>query len=520
MKINRLLLILLLSVLLLFIRLGGTSVFQVAEARNSECAREMMQSDDKITPTFNGELRTDKPALEYYAMMAAYKVFGVNEGSARFFSAVCGVLVVICTFLFVQKHATTNAAWWSAFILLSSMHTIIQFRLATPDPYLIFCHVLSLYCFWEGFTGKRFGWYAAMYLLLGLGFFAKGPVGIALPALTLFLYLLFTKQFTWKNIVRLQPWFGILIMATVALPWYYLVHIKTGGEWTKGFFLQHNVGRFDEAVDSHSGPFIITFLFVILGMFPFSFFFIRAGKYAWQKRKENHLLLFCFIAFWCVVGFYFFSSTRLINYTVPAYPFFAVMLGVWIEERLSFLSFKNIRPEFIIICTLTFLMPLGIYIWAINTEPINQVSWVAFPLLVLPAGSLAALRLVKQNVQKALLTIGYTYMIATVLVFVWLYPAMDDVTAMKKHKALLQSATSVAAYKKMNDAFVFYTQKKIPLLQNTDSLKQYMAAHPNAIILYNGRKEVLADSLPLLHLYSKDRDLFSTKYSFIYQAKP
>ncbi len=519
MKINRLWLIILLSVVLLFVRLGGTSVFQVAEARNSECAREMMVGNDKITPTFNGVLRTDKPALEYYAMMAAYKLFGVNEGSARFFSAVCGFLVIVCTFLFVRKHVNANAAWWSAFILLSSMHTIVQFRLATPDPYLILCHVLSLYCFWEGFTSKQFTWYVLMYLLLGLGFFAKGPVGLALPALTIFLYLLFTRQFTWKNILQLQPWFGILITAMVAFPWYYLVHVHTAGDWTKGFFLQHNVGRFDEPVDNHGGPFIVTFLFVILGLFPFSAFFVRAGKYVWQNRKTNRFLLFQFIAFWCVVGFYFFSKTRLLNYTTPAYPFFAIMLGCWLSEKLPVLSFKKLKPELLVIFILTILMPVGIYIWAINTKPVDEVSWIAFPLVVFTIGGVLAFIYARQNVVKSLSTIGYTYMIATVLVFAWLFPAMDDVTAMKKHQDVIAHSRNIAAYKDLNDAFVFYAKKPIPVLPTVDSLSHYINSHPDVLILYNGKDFTQLDSMPSLQLYSKDRDLFSSKYSAIYKNK-
>ena len=519
MKTNRLLLVIILSVLLLFIRLGGTSVFQVAEARNSECAYEMMTGKDKVTPTFNGSLRTDKPALEYYAMIAAYQLLGVNEGSARFFSAVCGLLVIVCTFLFVKKHVSASAGWWSAFILLSSMHTIVQFRLATPDPYLILCHVLSLYCFWEGLSSKIFKWYALMYLLFGLGLLAKGPVGLLLPALTIFLYLLFTKQFTLKNIVQLQPWTGVLIMAVVAVPWYYLVHVHTAGAWTKGFFLQHNVGRFDEPVDHHGGLFIITFLFVILGMFPFSVFFIRAGNYVWQKRKTNHFLLFSFIAFWCVVGFYFFSRTRLLNYTTPAYPFFAIMLGCWLSETLPILSFKKVKWEVLIICVLTILLPVGIYSWAIKTEPVNEVSWIAFPLFIFCIGGALALRFARQNIFKSLSIIGYTYIAATLLLFALLFPALDGVTAFKKRESLIKNAANIAAYKEMNDAFVFYAKKQIPVFKTEDSLAAYIQSHNHVLILYNGKDFTTLDSMPSLQLYSKDRDLFSTKYSAIYKKK-
>ena len=516
MKINSLGFIIIAAIILLFTRLGGTSVFQVAEARNSECAYEMMAGGDMITPTFNGELRTDKPALEYYAMIAAYKLFGKDEGSARFFSAVCGLIVVVATYFFVRKHANPAAAWWSCFILLSSMHAIVQFRLATPDPYLILCHVLSLYCFIEGLSSKQFKWYALMYILLGLGFFAKGPVGVALPGLTIFLYLLFTRQFTWKNIVGLQPWFGVILIALFCLPWYYLVHIRTDGAWTKGFFFEHNVGRFDEPVDNHGGPFIITFLFVVLGMFPFSAFFVRTGKYVWQRRKTNHFLLFSFIAFWCVVGFYFFSSTRLLNYTTPAYPFLAIMIGSWLSDRLPALTFRTLKPEMLVICLLTMLMPIGIYIWAINTEPVNQVSWIAFPLLIFTIGGIVALACAKKGIGKSLQVLGCTYMIATLLVFAWLFPVLDSETPMQKHKALIGAANNIVAYDYFNDAFVFYAKHPIPLIQNIDSLAAYVNSHDSAVILYKGKQFKTLDSLPSIRLYSKDMDLFSVSYSAIY----
>ncbi|TKK68283.1 glycosyltransferase family 39 protein [Ilyomonas limi] len=516
MKINSLGFIIIAAIILLFVRLGGTSVFQVAEARNSQCAYEMMTTGDMITPTFNGILRTDKPALEYYAMIAAYKLFGKDEGSARFFSGVCGLIVIISTFFFVRKHATTSAAWWSAFILLSSMHTIVQFRLATPDPYLILCHVLSLYCFIEGFTSRQFKWYALMYILLGLGIFAKGPVALALPGLTMVLYLLFTKQFTLKNIVRLQPWFGVLLIALFCVPWYYLVHVRTGGAWTRGFFFEHNVGRFDEPVDNHGGLFIITFLFVILGMFPFSAFFIRVGKYVWQNRKTNHFLLFNFIAFWVVVGFYFFSSTRLLNYTTPAYPFFAIMIGCWLADRLPVFSFKNIKPELLIICILTMILPLGIYTWAVNTEPVDNVSWIAFPLLVFTVGGIAALVYARQNISKALRVIGCTYMVATLLVFAWLFPALDSQTPMEKHKQFIGAADNVVAYQNFNDAFVYYTKHPIPLITDIDSLAAYINTHNNAVVISKSKQFKTLDSLPSIKLYSKDMDLFSVSYSAIY----
>jgi len=140
-------LIVLVSAILLFVRLGSITVFQIAEARNSQVPAEMLDRHDYTVPYFNGELRTDKPPLHYYAILFSYYTGGVNETSARFFSAICGMLVIIATWLFVNRYGGPGVAWWSSLVLLASIHTIFQFRLATPDPYLIACHVLSLFSF-------------------------------------------------------------------------------------------------------------------------------------------------------------------------------------------------------------------------------------------------------------------------------------------------------------------------------------------------------------------------------------
>ena len=77
--------LLLVLVFLLFWRLGSSPIYILDEAKNAQCAKEMMQRNDWVVPTFNEELRTDKPVLHYYFMIVAYKLFGVSAFSARFF---------------------------------------------------------------------------------------------------------------------------------------------------------------------------------------------------------------------------------------------------------------------------------------------------------------------------------------------------------------------------------------------------------------------------------------------------
>ena len=56
---------------LLFSGLGKTPIYILDEARNAQCAREMLQRKDFVIPTFNNELRQQKPPLHFYAMMTA-----------------------------------------------------------------------------------------------------------------------------------------------------------------------------------------------------------------------------------------------------------------------------------------------------------------------------------------------------------------------------------------------------------------------------------------------------------------
>ncbi len=91
-------------VFILLFRLGAAPIYILDEAKNAQCAREMLQKQDFIVPTFNGELRTDKPVLHYYFMMAAYSIFGVNEFAARFFSVILGCLTVLLTYFFTSAN--------------------------------------------------------------------------------------------------------------------------------------------------------------------------------------------------------------------------------------------------------------------------------------------------------------------------------------------------------------------------------------------------------------------------------
>ncbi|MCS3802284.1 ArnT family glycosyltransferase [Niastella sp. OAS944] len=515
-------LILLLSVVLLFIKLGSVTVFQIAEARNSQAVAEMMVNRDYITPHFNGALRTDKPPLHYYSILLAYTIGGISETGARFFSAVCGVLVIMATWLFSRKYAGVQTAWFSSLVLLGSIHAIFQFRLAAPDPYLIACHVLSLYCFWEGYNTTKKRYLLLMYGLLGLAMLAKGPVGVALPVITIILYLIFQKEWSVQNLRRLIPVSGLLITSLVAIPWFYLVHVRTHGAWTKGFFIQHNVNRFKDPLNGHKGPFILPSVFVLLGLFPFSVFLIRAISVALKQRTTNHWLFFNLIAAAVIVLAYSVSATKLINYTSPSYPFLATIIGYFFTQttthRLS--SAKRLWPEWIALVIITISLVPAIYVMMRSEEAFRPIALLSLWLAVFPASVLAAIYFYNQwRIHTAFSTIAIGAVIATLIFFSVLFPALDKQGSVYKMKPLIQNGKPVIGYRSINDAFVFYHTQPIPILNAADSIAVYLKKDPAILVLERSAKASLPDSIPDLVIVASARDLFSHQYSFLYQLK-
>src|SRR6187431_1778225 len=114
---RNLIILLILSAVVFFANIGGTSIYILDEAKNAGCAMEMYQRGDWVVPTFNGTLRTDKPPLHYYFMKVAYGTFGVNPFSARVFSSLMGMFTVLAVYFFTRKMWHERTALYASLIL-------------------------------------------------------------------------------------------------------------------------------------------------------------------------------------------------------------------------------------------------------------------------------------------------------------------------------------------------------------------------------------------------------------------
>ena len=499
-----------LSVILLFPGLGKTPLWIYDEVRNAECAREMYERGDWIVPTFNGGLRTLKPPLHYYFMFGGFEIFGITEWGARFFSAVFGVLTILMTYFFVKRYSSQRQAFVTSLILLASSHFLFEFRMSVPDPYLIFLNVASILTAYSFFIEKKNYWLWLCAITMGLGTLAKGPVAIALPGAAILTWIIWDKRL--KEILSWKILMAGVIMLGVALPWYLLVHKETNGEWTRGFFLQHNFGRFSEPMEGHGGPFILVPVIVLLGLLPASIFI---GE-SFRKFKASFNNSFFKLAL-CVVGtfvvFYSISSTKLPNYAMPCYPFLAIILGNYVNTAWE--PNKTRIYPFIILLLINVALPIAGYLGIrneVNTKGLENIA--AFLLILTLASIIAFYFAIKRDFRKAAVSTFILYSVFHILMFNWLYPTLYKQNPMSKTIDMVKKYDNVVSYQIFHPSYTYYLPERVPVFNNLDSLKNYLLVNKSAVI---SRKN-FADDLKSIGLKEQAtvHDLFEGNTTVIY----
>lgn len=81
------------------------------ESNYALTAKEMLASGDYVSPRIFGNYWYDKPIFFYWELIAAFKLFGINDFAARFFPALFGVAGVLLAYAFsTRKRAFSQAS--------------------------------------------------------------------------------------------------------------------------------------------------------------------------------------------------------------------------------------------------------------------------------------------------------------------------------------------------------------------------------------------------------------------------
>jgi 4-amino-4-deoxy-L-arabinose transferase-like glycosyltransferase len=513
------------AALLLFVRLGAAPIYILDEAKNAQCAREMWQAGNWIYPTFNGELRTDKPALHYWFMILSYSFFGEGAAQARLFSAFLGVGVLWLTFYYVRKFAGDSVAFFSVLTLALSPHFLFEFRLSVPDPYLIFFTTAGLFFGFRYIHDRCRKSLITCAVCLGLAVLAKGPVALLLPGLVFIVFFIFEKK--WWVIRDPFLLFAIIVAIVVAFPWYYSIHLQSEGAFTKGFFLDHNLNRFSAEKEGHGGPFIITSIIVLVGLLPFSLCLPESLKKKFGYWKYP-LFRFSAIVSIIYVVFFSISSTKLPNYPMPCYPFAAILVGFYLK---GIFEGKIFIPAYVwwMWISLSIIIVIAAFFGLRAETSVSHLTWIAFLLILLPLGTCLAF-FKRFNGKKAILVLSITWLLFSMF-FLWVgYPLVYKENPVTKLLPIISKKENaiIVTYKSYNPGFNFNLESKKMILsqfKDVDHLKE--VAMKNELSARAGEFFVIS-RLEYLDEFkgtgfieiARERDLFELPTTIILKWRP
>ena len=319
--------------MLWFANLGGRALQHPDEGRYAEIAREMLVTQDFLTPRLNGLKYFEKPPLQYWLTAASFASFGATEWAARFASALATWLAVVAIGYAGWRIASPTIGVYAALALSGSIWYFGLAHILTLDALLCACLAVALAAFLVAQVGTISRRERLLSMLLAWAAIAgamltKGLVALAIPGASLVLYSLLTRDWAvWKRL-ELAP--GLLVFAALAAPWFILVSRANPG-FAQFFFVHEHVERFLTTEHHRTGAWWYFVPLVLVGLLPWIGVFISGLRGAWRlpAMQENGFAWARFCLVWTAFVFMFFSasSSKLPSYILPLFPAAALVIG-------------------------------------------------------------------------------------------------------------------------------------------------------------------------------------------------
>ena len=135
------------SVLSFFVSLGSTPLWDPDEPRFAAATRDMVDTGDVMTPTFNGAPRFEKPILFYWLQLPFFVALGPTETAARLPSALAGFGCVALLYLIGKSYFSDRAAFIASLALATVFRFVAYTRQGLTDVPAMFFEMAAIYFF-------------------------------------------------------------------------------------------------------------------------------------------------------------------------------------------------------------------------------------------------------------------------------------------------------------------------------------------------------------------------------------
>jgi 4-amino-4-deoxy-L-arabinose transferase-like glycosyltransferase len=382
------------------------------EPREADIAWRMSWQADKAVPLLAGEAFCEKPPFTYWLAALPMKLLGMQAWVAR----LPNLLYAFITALGVGLLASRSAGRFAGLVGAAAISTFllsyqVAIWLATDAPLLAAVSValLGAYIgFYATASPERLRGYLLMHAALGIGFLCKSAVAWMVPAMAILTLSIWERR--WRELIRWELYFGLLIQAAMILTWVWFVYRGNDGpDHLRVFFWNNLVGRFAAvaappdlqyaaAHRNSPGKYLIE---LPLYLFPWTLLVIAAARRAWRQRHsllhDNRAVRFALAASLPPLLLLSLAATARNIYLAPALPGFALLLAWWAREILPGPDTWDVRA---MRATAAILL-LGVAVFTAALMLIGADSWrsisnhslyIAVSLIGLSAAAILATR--------------------------------------------------------------------------------------------------------------------------------
>lgn len=388
-----------LTLLMLLVHLDVPNI-TIMEARNFITAREMVNDNNWLLTTLNGEARYQKPPLPTWLTAISGFIFGMKNLFALRLPTVLMVLFsgIYIYYLSLKLKLSKTHSLQNSLIFVTSLYIII---ITTEAPWDIFTYgfMIAGLCFLFQFLKKDNDlWRNAMLsaLFIGLSALSKGPVSI-FTVLIPFL-ISYSIVFKFKDFKKKILHFSSLILTFTVIGGWWFVYVRLLD--SEAFFKIISTETNNWSTYNVKPFYYYWSFFTQSGLWTIPAFISLLYPYLINKVKNKKAYKFTF--WWTISSFVLLSimPEKKIRYIVPVLIPLALNTGFYIEYLISnFSKLKNKKEtlpvylNFGLIAVIGIASPLLLYL--ILEENVEQyfISYLLTSLALLCIGLLMLLNL-------------------------------------------------------------------------------------------------------------------------------
>jgi 4-amino-4-deoxy-L-arabinose transferase-like glycosyltransferase len=311
--------------IVVFWRLGYSSLLDPDEAHYAEMTREMLHSGSWLVPLLNGQPFIDKPVLFHWLQGASVALLGESEFAARVPSAIAAIVLFAITRYTGTVLFGAEVGEWGAIMFATVPATFALASIGLFD--MVFATFLfgGVACLLVAAREGRPHVENVGYVLLAFAVMTKGPVALLLVGLFIVAASVAGSD-TRQRITALHWKAGLCFVVLAASPWFVWMQARFGEQFVNGYLLAGNLWYFTQPEVFSGRAVSHTFYARVFAsaFFPWSAIVIGRGvdlirgfRSGMRLETDEKLLWIWTIV---IVGFFSAARFKLDHYIFPAAP--------------------------------------------------------------------------------------------------------------------------------------------------------------------------------------------------------